>query len=100
MYHPGMTLAPMDILAGTSCQLVPHLAPWGPGWYLVSSNTRVEAGPFVSLEVAEAAAEWMLDNAMGVHPAPWEPRYSSSGLLVGSRVRDRGKIPEVLALTG
>lgn len=95
-----MTFAPMDFLAGTSCQLVPNLSPWGPGWYLVSVNTRVEAGPFATPELALRAADWMEDMCLGVHPAPWEPRYSSTGLLVGSRVRDRGKMSEGLALTG
>lgn len=90
----------MDFLAGTACQLVPGLAPWGPGWYLVSSNTRVEAGPFATPDLALKAADWMHEEGLGVHPAPWEPRYSAQGLLIGSRVRDRGKIPEALALTG
>lgn len=90
----------MDILAGTTCQLVPNVAPWGPGWYLVSTNTRVEAGPFHTPEQARTAADWMDAHCLGVHPSPWEVRYSSTGLLIGSRVRDRGKLPEGLALTG
>ena len=89
---------PMDFLAGTTCQLVPDLQPWGPGWYLVSSNTRVEAGPFATPADAEKAAAWMEELGLGVHPSPWEPRWSATGLLVGSRVRDRGKLPEDLAL--
>lgn len=88
----------LDFLAGTTCQLVPDLQPWGPGWYLVSANTRVEAGPFATPEAAERAAEWMDELALGVHPKPWVPRYSNTGLLVGSRVRDRGKMSEDLAL--
>lgn len=95
-----MTLAPLDFLAGTTCQLVPNVAPWGPGWYLVSTNTRVEAGPFATPELAAQVADWMEENCLGVHPSPWEPRYSGQGLLVGSRVRDRGKLPESLAIAG
>lgn len=86
-----MTLAPMDFLASTVCQLTPGTIPWGPGWYLVSSNSRVEAGPFLTELAAEDAAAWLEDNALGVHPFPWTPRYSAQGLLIGSRVRDRKK---------
>jgi hypothetical protein len=80
---------PLDVLSGTICQLAPGTIPWGPGWYLVAVNTRVEAGPFLTPRDAERAADWLDDNALGVHPAPWTPRYSATGLLVGSRVRDR-----------
>lgn len=94
-----MTMAPMDFLSGTTCQLVPGLIPWGPGWYLVAANARVEAGPFLSVEDAEAAARWMSDRCYGVHPAPWSPRYSAQGLLIGSRIRERSQA-EGLPLAG
>lgn len=79
----------MDVLAGTSCQLVPGTVRWGAGWYLVASNTRVEAGPFLTKDAAWHAALWMEDESLGVHPGPYRPRYSATGLLIGSRVRDR-----------
>lgn len=107
----GMSLAPLDFLAGTACTLCPGTIPWGAGWYLIAENTRVEAGPFATEEEAVDAAWWLDDQAMGVHPAweqgekygddaeeydgpPYQPRYSAHGLLVGSRVRDRKKKPE------
>lgn len=80
----------MDYLAGTTCQLTPGTIPWGPGWYLVARNGRVEAGPFLTEDSAHHARRWLRDNSMGVHPAPWAPRFSSVGLIIGSRVRDRG----------
>lgn len=86
-----MTSAPLDFLTGTICQLTPGTIRWGPGWYLVAENTRVEAGPFLTEEAARHAADWLEDNALGVHPHPWTPRYSAVGLLIGSRVRDRRK---------
>lgn len=79
----------MDVLAGTACQLVPGTIPWGPGWYLVAANTRVEAGPFLTEEAAAHAARWLDNQCLGVHPAPYVPRHSRTGLLIGSRVRDR-----------
>lgn len=84
-------LAPLDFLAGTVCQLTPGTIPWGPGWFLIAANSRVEAGPFLTEESARHAAGWLHDNAMGVHPSPWQPRYSAVGLIIGSRVRDRSK---------
>lgn len=86
-----MTLAPLDFLAGTVCQITPGTIPWGPGWYLIAANTRVEAGPFLTQDTATHAADVLDARSEGVHPAPWEPRYSAIGLLIGSRVRDRGK---------
>jgi hypothetical protein len=81
-----------DFLAGTVCDLVPGRLPWGPGYYLIAANDRVEAGPFPSLVACLRAMAWMDDHAMGVHPAPWTTRYSRNGLLIGSRIRDR--LPE------
>lgn len=86
----------MGFLAATICQLVPGTIDWGPGWYLVAANARVEAGPFPSEAAALAGGGWLEDGAMGVHPAwevgpPYLPRYSQVGLIVGSRLRDRGK---------
>lgn len=98
-YSPAVTLAP-DYLSGTACQIIPGTIPWGPGWYLVADNTRVEAGPFLTEETAEHAAQWLDDNALGVHPAPWTPRWSGQGLLVGSRIRERGKMTAGLADAG
>ena len=91
----------MDVLSGTTCQLVPGTIPWGPGWYLVAANDRVEAGPFLTEDAALWAGDWLEDQCLGVHPAhedgpPYLPRYSASGLLVGSRVRHRGKRPQEL----
>lgn len=91
-----MSLAPLDFLAGTVCQLTPGTITWGPGWYLIAENTRVEAGPFATEEDAEKAAWWLDEECLGVHPAyeeglPYRPRFSAHGLLVGSRVRDRKK---------
>lgn len=96
----------MDFLTWTSCALVPDRIPWGPGWYLVASNGRVEAGPFLTEQTATAAAWWIEDHCQGVHPAweetdadgkerddwpgaPYAVRHSRMGLLIGSRVRDR-----------
>lgn len=95
-----MSLAPMDFLSGTVCQVVPGTIPWGPGWYLIATNARVEAGPFLTELAATQAAEDLEDQALGVHPGPWSPRYSSQGLLIGSRVRDRKKSREALAEAG
>ncbi len=100
-YHLPMTsTSPMDFLTGTTCQLTPGTAPWGPGWYLVGQNARVECGPYPTPEAAEAAASWLHDNSLGVHPSPWEPRWSGTGLLVGSRVRVREPGERPLALAG
>jgi len=88
-----MSLAPLDFLTGTTCQLVPGTAPWGPGWYLIADNTRVEAGPFLTDVAAKEGAEWLEDHALGVHPAPYVPRWSAHGLLIGSRVRERRRKP-------
>lgn len=85
------SLAPLDFLTATVCQITPGTIPWGPGWYLVAANTRVEAGPFLTEQAAERAAEWLDENSEGVHPAPWTPRHSAVGLIIGSRVRDRSK---------
>lgn len=90
--------AQMDYLAGTTCQLVPGTIPWGPGWYLVGRNERVEAGPFLTALSARYAADWLDDNGLGVHPGPWEPRYSTTGLIVGSRIRDRRRKESTPAL--
>lgn len=95
-----MTLAPQDFLSGTVCHITPGTIPWGPGWYLVAANARVEAGPFLTELSATEAASWLDDNALGVHPGPWSPRYSAQGLLIGSRVRDRKKCQDNLAATG
>ena len=73
-----------------ACEVrIPGVQPHGPGWYLVSVNTRVEAGPFLSPCCARAAATWLDDQARGVNPAPWHPAYSGSGLVIGSRLRLR-----------
>lgn len=101
------TTAPQDYLATTVCQLTPGTIPWGPGWFLIAANDRVEAGPFLTEDAALYAGDWLEDSCMGVHPAwelgvkyddgeeydgpPYQPRYSAVGLIVGSRVRDRGK---------
>lgn len=89
----------MDVLSGTTCSVVPGTIPWGPGWYLVAANTRVEAGPFLTEDSAAHAAAWLDDQALGVHPEPYVPRYSASGLIVGSRIRER-KGAEDLQATG
>lgn len=94
----------MDFLSATVCQLTPGTIPWGPGWYLVAANTRVEAGPFLTEDAALHAGAWLDANALGVHPAwerddddtddempPYLPRHSAVGLIIGSRVRDRRK---------
>ena len=57
------------------------------GWYLIAANGRVEAGPFQDEAAAEYAARWMDDEARGVNPAPWLPKYSHAGLQIGSRWR-------------
>lgn len=117
-YPSAMTLATLDFLSGTTCQLTPYTQPWGPGWYLIAANDRVEAGPFATPADAERASAWLDDRCLGVHPA-WEqgevygdgeppyhgpayqPRWSSSGLLVGSRIRTRKKsMAQDLAPTG
>lgn len=106
-----MTLAPMDFLAGTVCQLTPGTIPWGPGWYLVAANARVEAGPFLTEASALYASHWLDETGHGVHPTlepteeeeyppAYRPRYSGQGLLIGSRVRDRKKGQRGLAETG
>ena len=97
---PTVSQAPADFLTNTACQVVPGTIPWGPGWFLVSTNGRVEAGPFLTEETAFHSADWLEDNGLGVHPAPWTPRWSSSGLLIGSRVRDRRRLAESLADAG
>lgn len=104
----------MDFLTGTVCQITPGTIPWGPGWYLIAANTRVEAGPFLTEESALYAAHWLDEACMGVHPTwepeepedgsepapvpPYQPRYSAAGLLIGSRVRDRKKNQELGSL--
>ncbi len=100
-----------DYLADSSCALVPGVLPWGPGWYLIAANCRVEAGPFPDEDTARLAADWLDDQGMGVHPAweptedeplvaPYRPAYSAVGLIVGSRKRDRAgeKSRKVLVL--
>lgn len=87
----------MSAADGLTCQLVPNVERHGPGWYLVSVGASwapgdpvlgiVECGPFRSEETALRMAEHMDDNALGVHPAPWVPRYSERGLVIGSRLR-------------
>lgn len=57
------------------------------GWYLLAANRVVECGPFPDQETAERAAVWMDERGEGANPAPWTPRYSRSGLTVGSRWR-------------
>lgn len=79
----------MDFLSGTVCQLLPGTVRWGPGWYLVAANGRVEGGPFLTALAACQGADWMDERCLGVHPGPWVPRYSGQGLLIGSRVRVR-----------
>jgi hypothetical protein len=78
-----------DVLSHTVCDLVPGVVRWGPGWYLIAANDRVEAGPFTSEADAALGAWWLDEHGLGVHPAPWMLRWSGSGLLVGSRIRDR-----------
>lgn len=97
-----MTLAALDYLVGTACQIVPGTVRWGPGWYLVAANQRVEAGPFLSEPDAVLAARWLDDECLGVHPAPYSTRWSGQGLLIGSRIRDRRRetCPGDLDLTG
>lgn len=74
-----------------SCELtVPGRLPeHGAGWYLVASNARVEVGPFLTREHAERAAEWLDDEGRGVNPGPWVAVWSRSGLIIGSRWRNR-----------
>lgn len=82
---------------GLTCQLVPGVERHGPGWYLISVGPSwspgdvvrgiVECGPFGSEASALRTAEFMDENALGVHPAPWVPRYSARGLIIGSRLR-------------
>jgi len=66
----------------------------------VGSNSRVEAGPFLTECAAELAMDQLYQEGLGVHPSPWEARYSTQGLLIGSRIRDRKKSGQVLAHTG
>lgn len=83
-----------------SCQVLPGpRRTTGPGWYLVARNMRVEAGPFTSTEEADHYAQWMDENSMGVNPAPWRPRWSPTGLLIGTRVKPRERMPQG-SLTG
>ena len=92
-YAPTVTVTPLtDILTGTTCALVPGTIDWGPGWYLVADNQRVEAGPFLTELAAYAVAQWLDDRALGVHPAPYRARHSRTGLLIGSRIRKRGAL--------
>ena len=82
---------------GLTCALLPGVERHGPGWYLVSVGERwregdpvlgiVECGPLASEEAAYRMAEFMDENALGVHPAPWIPRWSARGLVIGSRLR-------------
>lgn len=99
-----------DYLADSSCSLVPGLIRWGPGWYLIAANSRVEAGPFPDEDTALLAGHWLEDRSQGVHPAveddedpsapPYRPTFSAVGLIIGSRKRDRSrtKCRKVLAL--
>lgn len=91
-----------DYLADSSCILVPGVLPWGPGWYLIAANARVEAGPFPDETTALLAADWLDDRGLGVHPTwepeedeptppPYRPAYSLVGLIIGSRKRDRAR---------
>lgn len=57
------------------------------GWYLIAANNRVEAGPFDSEEQAVDGAYFLEVVSGGVHPSPWFPRFSRTGLQVGSRWR-------------
>lgn len=57
------------------------------GWYLIAANSRVEVGPFADEDTAARAARWLEDRGLGVYPSPWSPRFSRTGLAVGSRWR-------------
>lgn len=59
----------------------------------MAANSRVEAGPFATDVDAKEGAVWLDDECLGVHPGPYVPRYSATGLLIGSRVRERRKKP-------
>lgn len=84
-----MSPSQTDVIAYTGCDLVPGVTPWGPGWYLVALNDRVEAGPFASGADAALGAWWLDEHSHGVHPSPWMLRWSGTGLLIGSRIRER-----------
>lgn len=96
-----------DYLADSSCSLVPGVIPWGPGWYLIAANARVEAGPFPDEATALLAGSWLEDRSQGVHPAfenppgpPYLPTFSAVGLIVGSRKRDRSRCKSRKVLAG
>ena len=77
-----------DVITNTACDLnLPGVQPWGPGWFLIAANKRVESGPYEDERAALDAAFWMEDNGYGVHPLPWTPRHSATGLIIGSRSR-------------
>lgn len=84
---------------GLVCDLVPGRIQHGPGWYLVAANDRVEAGPFPSIAASLRGMSWMEDNGMGVHPGPWTLRWSSVGLLIGTRIRTHRPTRRARALT-
>lgn len=89
---------PVDVLAGTACDMVPGTGPWGPGHYLIAANGRVEAGPFTAIPDALTALVWLEKVGHGIHPAPWTTRHSRHGLLIGSRIRERDRSPERVAI--
>lgn len=87
-----------DYLADSSCSIVPGTIPWGPGWYLIAANARVEAGPFPDEVTALLAADWLEESGLGVHPTfenppgpPYQPTHSAVGLIIGSRKRNRSR---------
>lgn len=77
----------MDV--APSCELgIPGVIPGGgPGWYLVGANGRVEVGPFPCIITSMAGSAYLHQHGRGVNPAPWMPRFTRQGLLVGSRLR-------------
>lgn len=86
---PGMDAlaAPVSAEYPPTCEVLPQRQPWGPGWYLIAANRRVEAGPFSTQEEAEAVASYMDEHSLGVNPSPWRPAFSPRGLTIGTRVR-------------
>lgn len=82
---------------GPSCQVgVPGVQAFGPGYFLVAANKRVECGPFDTEQDASKAAEWLEDQSLGVHPYPWRVVYTPVGLLVGSKCRAASEPPSRL----